>query len=384
MSSGRFVVFLAVVLSAWALMHLYVFWRAASVPWVAAHAPPRGLLCLALALGASYPLGRLLRGWGLAVAGTPLEYVGATWLGVLFLMLSALVAVEVITLGGWALRAPAPALRGWALVAAGLLSLVGLAQGQRPPVVRDYEVSLAGLPPERDGLVLVALSDLHLGALTREAWMKRLVRRVADLRPDLVVVVGDVVDGSVGEVGPLLPVLQAVRAPLGVWAVTGNHEFYAGLERSVGLLEAAGYTVLRDRWVEVVPGLLLAGVDDLTAREQFALTNQPLDKALSGRPPGAVILLSHTPWQADAAAAANVGLMLAGHTHNGQIWPFNYLVRLRYPLMGGRYQIGGMAVIVCRGSGTWGPPMRLWRPNEILRVRLRAARGATNDQNQTW
>jgi len=366
------VVFLAVVLSAWALMHLYVFWRAASVPWVAAHTSPRGLLCLALALAASYPLGRLLHGWALAVAATPLEYVGATWLGVLFLMLSALVVVELITLGGWVLSAQAPALRGWAIVAAGLLSLVGLVQAQRPPVVRDYEVSLAGLPPERDGLVLVALSDLHLGALTREAWMKRLAQRVTGLRPDLVVAVGDVVDGGVGEVEPLTPVLQALRAPLGVWAVTGNHEFYAGLERSVGLLSAAGYTVLRDRWVEVVPGLALAGVDDLTAREQFALTNRPLDKALSGRPPGATILLSHTPWQADAAAAANVGLMLSGHTHNGQIWPFNYLVRLRYPLIAGRYQIGGMTLIVCRGSGTWGPPMRLWRPNEILRVKLRA------------
>jgi hypothetical protein len=372
MSSGRFVVFLTAVLSAWVLMHVYVFWRVASVPWVAAHLSPRGLLCLALALAASYPLGRVLHGWGLELAGTLLTYVGATWMGVLFLMVSTLGLVELITLGGWGLCAQAPGLRGWALVAAGLLSLVSLMQGLRPPVVRDYEVSVAGLPPERDGLVLVALSDLHLGTLIREPWMKRLARRVAGLRPDLVVVVGDVVDGSVGEVEPLVSVLQEVRAPLGVWAVTGNHEFYAGLERSVGLLEAAGYTVLRDRWVEVVPGLVLAGVDDLTAREQFALKNQPLEKALSGRPPGATILLSHTPWQAEAAAAANVRLMLSGHTHNGQIWPFNYLVRLRYPLMAGRYEIGGMAAIVCRGTGTWGPPMRLWRPSEILRIRLKA------------
>lgn len=91
---------------------------------------------------------------------------------------------------------------------------------------------------------------------------------------------------------------------------------------------------------------------------------------LSGRPPGAAVLLSHTPWQAREAAAAGAGLMLSGHTHGGQIWPFSYLIRLRYPLLAGRYQIDQMTVIVCRGTGTWGPRMRLWHPGEILSIKL--------------
>jgi hypothetical protein len=94
--------------------------------------------------------------------------------------------------------------------------------------------------------------------------------------------------------------------------------------------------------------------------------------ANTDRPVGATILLSHSPLQADKVAAAGVGLMLSGHTHNGQIWPFNHLVALRYPLMGGRYQVEGMTVVVSRGAGTWGPRMRLWRPSEIVRIKLKA------------
>ncbi len=372
MTSLRIAAFIAVVLGVWAAMHGYVFWRLASVPWVAAHFPRRALVWTAVALWGSYPLARFLNRWKLEAVGEPLEFVAANWIGVLFILLTLLLVTDVITLGGGLLPKLAPVIRGWTVVAALVLSAVGLVQGLRPPVVRDYEVSLAGLPKERDGLVLVAVSDLHLGTLIGGRWMTRLVACVNELRPDVVLVAGDVVDGEVGRLEPLLPVLKTLRAPLGVWAVTGNHEFYAGLDRSIHLLEEAGYTVLRDRWAEVVPGLVVAGVDDLTARRQFGRPDRPVEKALAGRPPGAVVLLSHSPLQADTAAAAGAGLMLSGHTHDGQIWPFGHVVRLSYRLLGGRYQIGGMPVIVCRGTGTWGPRMRLWRPGEIVRITLQA------------
>jgi hypothetical protein len=301
--------------------------------------------------------------------------VAANWIGVVFIMLTLLVVADGITLGGALLPKLAPVIRGWAMIAALMLSAAGLVQGLRPPVVRDYAVNLAGLPKERDGLVLVAVSDLHLGTLIGERWMTQLITRVDELHPDAVLIVGDLVDGEVGRLEPLLPVLKTLRAPLGVWAVTGNHEFYAGFDRSVRLLEEAGYTVLRDRWAELAPGLVVAGVDDLTARRQFGRPDRPVEKALADRPPGAVVLLSHSPLQAETAAEAGAGLMLSGHTHDGQIWPFSYLVRFSYRLLGGRYEVGGMPVIVCRGTGTWGPRMRLWRPGEILRITLRA-RGA--------
>lgn len=152
--------------------------------------------------------------------------------------------------------------------------------------------------------------------------------------------------------------------------VTGNHEFYAGLERSVQFLESAGVRVLRDCWIELLPGLVLAGVDDVTARRQYG--DNFVQRALAGRPnPAATIFISHTPWHAETACDAGAGLMLSGHTHAGQIWPFGYVARRLYPFLSGKYDLGSMTLIVCRGSGTWGPRMRLWRRSEILSITVR-------------
>jgi predicted MPP superfamily phosphohydrolase len=331
------------------------------------------MIPIAIVLWLSYPLARAMEAFGQNRLIYFLELAGGTWMGLLFLLFSALIAVELVTAGGWILQRPAPVMRGWAALAAMVLALIAVGQALRPPVVRDHAVRLAGLPAELDGTVLVALSDLHIGSPAAGRWIEHLIERVNGMRPDLVVLLGDIVDGDPGRLQPMLPLLRELRAPLGVWAVTGNHEYYMGVEESVALLEAAGYEVLRDRWAEAAPGLVVAGVDDLTARRQFGDREPAVAPLLESGPPAGTILLSHSSWEAETAAASGAGLMLSGHTHEGQIWPFNYLVRLRYPLLGGRYDIGGMAAIVCRGTGTWGPPMRLWRPSEIVRVRLVAA-----------
>jgi predicted MPP superfamily phosphohydrolase len=359
-------------LSIWGALHLYVFWRLSSIPWISQHVSPLALTIAGAALWSSYVLARILDEKGLQAVSWPLEYLAANWIGLLFLLFWALLASDVVTLGGWLFHEHVSKIRGWAVIIACSLSVVALIQAIRPPVVADYEVQLAGLPPEQDGTVLLQLSDLHLGNLLGRRWLGSLISRVNQMKPDIVVIAGDLVDGNVGRVEPLREVLKGLHAPLGVWAVTGNHEFYAGLERSVRLLENAGFRVLRDRHEQIAPGLIIAGVDDLTARQQFGVDNHALEKAMVNRPPGATILLSHSPWQAEKAAAVGTGLMLSGHTHNGQVWPFNYLVRIRYPLLAGRYEVNGMTAIVCRGTGTWGPRMRLWRPSEMVRVKLKA------------
>jgi predicted MPP superfamily phosphohydrolase len=365
--------FLIRILSIWAALHLYVFWRLASIPWIAQHASPPALIVSAVALWSSYVVARILDEKGLQAVSWPIEYLAANWIGLLFLLFWAFLVVDILTLGGWLFQAQVPTIRTWAAATATFLSLVALIQAIRPPVVTDYEVQLPGLPSERDGTALLLLSDLHLGNLLGRRWLGSLISRVTEMKPDIVVIVGDLVDGNVGRVEPLREVLQGLRAPLGVWAVTGNHEFYAGLERSVRLLENAGFRVLRDQHEEVAPGLVIAGVDDLTARQQMGAQNHAIDKAMANRPQGATILLSHSPWQVERAAAAGTGLMLSGHTHNGQLWPFNYFVRMRYRFLAGRYQVNGMTAIICRGTGTWGPRMRLWRPSEMVRVKLRAS-----------
>ena len=366
------IAFFLIFFTVWAALHAYVGWRLASLPWVAAAVSPGTLAGLLAALALAYPAARALNSRGWRAVGEPLEWLAANWVGLVFLLLVALVFADLVTLGGWLWRAQVPAIRTWAALGALGLAVIALVQGARPPVVQEIEVRLAGLPRERDGFVLVAISDLHLGAVRGERWMDRQIATVAALRPDAVAVVGDLVDGNVEVLEPMLPVLRKLEAPRGVWAVTGNHEYYAGLEASVALLEAAGYRVLRDESAEVLPGLVFAGVDDLGARRQFGRKEPALQRALAGRPAGATVLLSHSPREVEQAAAAGVGLMLSGHTHAGQVWPFNYLVRLSTPWVGGRYRVGTLELIVGRGTGTWGPPMRLWQRSEILRLTLRS------------
>jgi uncharacterized protein len=371
-------IFFFVIIGIWSLLNAYVGWRLGSVPWIAAHIGPRLLATAIALLWLGYPAARLLSARGFHAIAQPLEFVGAIWIGVLFLLFAALVATEVLTLGGWLLPQLSPYLRGWAALAAVALACIALVQGLRPPVVRDFEVRMPGLPAERDGLTLVVLSDLHLGSLIGERWLAARIAQVDALHPDAVVIAGDLVDSDLDGSSALQSVLKRLRAPLGVWAVLGNHDTYAGPERVVRFAEAADVHVLRNRAVELVPGLHLAGIDDpatLGFTGPGAAGDRRLATALAGLRPGATILIAHTPdaRTAEAAAAAGAGLMLSGHTHGGQIWPFGHLVHLLHPLFAGRYEVGGTTVLVSRGAGTWGPRMRLWRPGEILHIRLRSA-----------
>lgn len=369
MNGSKFVVFITVALSFWAIIHFYVFWRLATVPWIAAHTTRRLLISIAVILWGSYPLSHFLSAHGLSCR--PFEFAAANWIGVLFLLFATYVIVDVLTLGGRVFTAHTSVIRTTATVVPLGMAIIALIQGLREPAMATYDLRLKGLPKERDGMVLVALSDLHLGLLSNKSKLTALMNRVDQLHPDMIFIVGDLVDGNAREAEPFIPILKTLQAPLGVWAVTGNHDFYAGLDQSLSLFEKAGFKVLHDQSVLVTNGLVVAGVDDLGTR--FWEGSKPVEAALTNRPVGATLFLSHTPTLAENAAAHGVGLMLSGHTHNGQIWPFNYLVRMRYNLMAGEYEINGMTVIVCSGTGTWGPTMRLWKRSEFLKITLHPA-----------
>jgi predicted MPP superfamily phosphohydrolase len=208
-------------------------------------------------------------------------------------------------------------------------------------------VPITGLPPELEGKTLVALSDLHFGATLDEAWLMARVKQVMAERPDIVVLLGDVVEGDSKVDEKFASSLRDLSAPLGVWGVLGNHESHGPVEKNV---------------------------NDLSPSDRNGRRVAELTQTLQGRPSGiATILLSHAPVGAEFAASRGVSLMLCGHTHGGQVWPFSYLVGLRYPLREGLYTVGGMPVIVCRGTGTWATRMRLWLPGSILRITLRRA-----------
>lgn len=355
------------------LMHVYVFWRVASVPAVKRRVPRLALVAAGGILWALFVLGREVGHGGTGKAAAVLEFLGMNWMAALFLLFVPLLAVDLVTLFGRLTPRWAPGMRGWALLLGGLFSAVALVQGLRPPVVETFEVRLPGLPGSLDGTVIVALSDTHLGSQIGKDWLFERIAQVHAAQPDCVVLLGDLFEGHGPSVDPLLGAFQRLSAPLGVWAVLGNHEFHGGEHGGNGsrLLRRAGVRVLRNRSALVAPGLVLAGVDDLTSWHRRGRRGDPLAEALEDRPPGATVLLSHSPLETTRAAEAGVGLMLCGHTHGGQVWPFDYLVRARYPLLEGRYQVNGMTALVSRGAGSWGPRMRLWRPGQILRVVLR-------------
>jgi predicted MPP superfamily phosphohydrolase len=373
-TAARFALFLAIVLGVWSGFHVWAWSRLAAFP--AFTAVPRGARLAAFALlWLSYPLGRVLLRNGWRIPGEAVELAGAVWMGVLFILCSCLLVADLATGFGFLLPERVLAARR-AGVALGLaFSLFAIGQGLRGPRVVRYETKIAGLDPSLDGLRIVQLSDLHLGTLLGRRWLEARIGQVEALRPDLLLVTGDLIDSEVAPVRPLAPLLRRLHAPLGVWGVTGNHEFYAGLGASTTLYADARIRLLRDTSAEVRPGLVLVGVDDLSARRQLGLTGDPLSRAFLGAPEGTRILLSHSPLRVTEAARAGAKLMLSGHTHAGQIWPFTYLCAIPYPHQAGLYREGDLQLIVHRGTGTWGPPMRLFLPSEIVEVTLRVAAG---------
>jgi len=373
----------SVLTATYTVLLVYVMWRATSVPLFAHRLSRRSFLGAGVGLWAVFFLARVSGHQGTGPVAAALELVGMILLGSVFLISTVLFVVDLGTVFGRVFTRWTPMLRGWGMVAGTTLSGIALVQGLRAPAVVSYEVTLPSLPAELDGRVLVAVSDAHLGAHIGERWITERVGEIQALRPDIVVFLGDMFEGH-GDAPRDMPALRHLSVPLGKWFVDGNHESHRDVGTGTDVLEQAGFRRLAGQWAELAPGLVLAGVNDLTNHKRRDLDGDPLGRALANRPTGATVLLSHTPWQADRAAHAGVELMLSGHTHGGQIWPFGYLVQTVYPLLAGRYDIGGMAVIVSRGTGTWGPRMRLWHRGEILRVTLHAPQPPSGERVSSW
>ncbi len=353
-------------------MHVYVFFRTGTLPVVKRTVPPQVIITAGVALWLVFVAGRTFAREESGIFAYSLDFCGMTWMGVLFILFMLILAADLVTGFGFLLPRVNSILRSTALAAGLLFSVIALYQGLGQPVVRQYEVSIPGLGRNLDGKTIVAVSDLHIESAFRKDWLSGVTDTIRSLTPDMVVFAGDIFDGHGTPDGEIHTVLSRIEAPLGVWGVLGNHEFYNGLHRNTDLLEPSGIRFLRNRWTEPVPGLIVAGVDDLSVGSRFSKQNDFLHQSLKDRPEGVTILLSHTPDSIETAAGLGVDLMICGHTHGGQIWPFGYLVKLRYPFLAGLFRIDDMQLLVSRGAGTWGARMRLWHPNEIVQIVLHA------------
>jgi predicted MPP superfamily phosphohydrolase len=260
-------------------------------------------------------------------------------------------------------------------VTAGVLSAgavgIGTYQALSAPKLKRVPIRLAKLPASMEGFRIALVSDIHLGPLLGRAHTERIVRMINSVDADLVAVVGDLVDGSVAELGSAAEPLQDLRARHGSFFVTGNHEYFSGYREWIDEVSSLGLRVLRNERVDV-QGLDLAGVNDETGGGSGDAPDYA--KALDGRDAARpVVLLAHQPVQAHEAARHGVDLQLSGHTHGGQMVPFNLLVGLQQPVVAGLGRVDGTQVYVTRGAGFWGPPVRFGAPPDISVVELRGA-----------
>jgi predicted MPP superfamily phosphohydrolase len=266
---------------------------------------------------------------------------------------------------------------GGALVAGG----IALASGLRPPRLARIEIRLARWPRALDGFRIVQISDIHIGAMLDRRFAAAITERVNALEPDLIAITGDLVDGSVKHFAPEIAPFGALRARHGAFFVTGNHDYSSGADPWLDEIRALGIRPLRNERIEIQrdgAAFDLAGVDDHRGYLFGPGHGEDVAGAVAGRDPArALILLAHDPSTFKAAAPLGVDLQISGHTHGGQIWPFNYLVRLAITFVAGRYQRGDAQLFVSRGTGFWGPPMRLAAPAEITEIVLRT--GATDE-----
>ncbi len=257
-------------------------------------------------------------------------------------------------------------------VAAGAASVslvgVGAASALGPPDLIALPVRLRKLDPVFNGFRIAVVSDIHLGPLSGRAHTERIVRMINETAPDLVAIVGDLVDRTVEELGPAAEPLRDLESREGTFFVTGNHEYFVEDPLSwLRQLERLGVQPLRNENTAIRRGAAafdLAGVNDIAGESRSDAPD--FDRALSGLDPSRpTVLLAHQPVQVEEAAARGVDLQLSGHTHGGQMWPFHYVVRAVQPSLAGLSTVGNTQLYVTRGAGFWGPPVRVGAPPDI-------------------
>jgi len=345
-----------------------------------------GLTLLLALLGFLIPSGLILSRFAPRFILTPLMWVIYSWLGMafflnVFLGLADLIKLLAVTLPMAVTGEPVNAERrrflslltaGFALVLNFGFSIVGLLGATASALqVRKVKVALAKWPSWMEGYRIVQITDVHMGPTIGREFLQSVVEKVNALKPDLVAITGDLVDGTLAQLAEQVAPLKDLRAKDGVFFVTGNHEYYVGdVDEWLFWLGSVGIHPLRNERIPIQNGFDLAGTDDISARGGDH--RQDIPKALAGRDPKRpVVLMAHQPRSFKEAAALGVDLQLSGHTHGGQIYPFNYIVALFEPYLAGLYKRGDSQLYVSRGTGYWGPPMRLGAPAEITEIEIR-------------
>ena len=361
-------IFLLIFLVIYGGMHVLVFWG--FHPLLKGHPALPTLTWIWMVGMITTPLlVRFSERVGLEIFARGLAWIGYSWMGLIFIAFSLFVLIGcwelLFRLASWPLP-QLPNLSIYGAVTATVVlfvviaaSFYGLYEANNLQIER-VKIASPKLPPGTPPIHIAQISDLHLGLIHRDEALAPIINQLQELQPDLLVATGDIVDAQINHLDELVYLWQRIDPPLGKYAVTGNHEYYAGLDQSLDFLRRSGFQILRNRSINVGEWLKVVGVDDPARR---GISDE--EGALGERSKRFVLLLKHRPDFIEASTG-RFDLQLSGHGHGGQIFPFNLLTAIKYPMLDGLYTLAdNQYLYTSRGTGTWGPPMRIFSPPEI-------------------
>jgi len=373
--------FIILFLLVYGSMHLYTFWRTRAAFNLALYRALSLSLFLSFMM-ASPLLTRLLErsGFGDGTAAL-MAWIAFTWMGLLFLFICSSLVVDMYRflilslsfvtdgrLASFKLSPPAGFYLPFAVTL--IVALYGTFEA-RNVVIERFEIKSEKIPKDLGKLRIVQISDLHIGLLLKDGRVSEIVKIIKEMNPHILVSTGDFVDGKTRELDKLAEVFQQVKPKFGKYAVPGNHEYYAGIDYSLKLTRDAGFVVLRGAGASVSGVINIAGVDDIAGRSFDGYREVDERALLSGLPGDKFTLFLKHRSHIGEGSDKLFDLQLSGHTHRGQIFPFTYVVGYFFPHLEGLEDLpGGGKIYTSRGTGTWGPQMRVLSPPEVTVIDL--------------